>query len=485
MRSMARGRRARGRLVRVLVGVSLVLAPMVSSVVATTAVPSTAGATRAPAVPTLTVKKATPYGLSDGYVGLTFEATTLGQPYLDPAQSNLPTFLAQLGPGNLRFGGQTSDLNAVWQPTPAALPGWASDAITPADLSTVADLAHTTGWSVDLGVNLLEYDPALAADEVQTASADLGSSLHAVEIGNEPDLYFLWSPYLTESPQYIPLTFPAYQTEWNAYAAQIAQAVPGVRFAGPDFYLERWQSSYTARNAKSLSVYTQHFYPLADCNGAVLSPQTLLSSDSITWEDAAVALAVKTARKAKAPTVLDEFNSISCGSSSPAAWEFASALWGVEALLEGALHGVSSVNVEMNPANCTSYTPLCVADPSAPATLSARPLFSAMQLVASLEGGTMLTTKVQKAPLPTGVTTYAVRRADGDTSFVVDNTSSTDVTSLSLQGSGSQLVSVQRLDAPSLDATTGVTLTTTAPASPALTGLSVPADSVAVFTVAP
>ena len=95
----------------------------------------------------------------------------------------------------------------MWQPTPAALPDWASDAINARRPVTVADLAHTTGWSVDLGVNLLEYDPALAADEVQTASADLGSSLHAVEIGNEPDLYFLWLRTSPSRPSTSPSPF--------------------------------------------------------------------------------------------------------------------------------------------------------------------------------------------------------------------------------------------------------------------------------------
>jgi len=448
-----------------------------------------AGAVRpvkAAPVPTLFVKKASPYALSHGYVGLAFEATTMKQPYLDPAQSNLPTFLDQLGHGNLRFGGQSSELNAVWQPTPAALPSWANFAITPEDLSTVAGLANATGWSVDLGVNLLEYNPALAADEVKAARSELGASLHAVEIGNEPDIYFLWSQSLTEPPQFIPLNFPDYQTEWNAYFAQITQASPGAKIAGPDFFLNRWQSSYTAKMAKNLSVYTQHYYPLSDCNGTVLSPEMLLSAHSLSTEDTAVALATQTAKKAKAPVVLDEFNSISCGSSSPAAWEFASALWGVEALLEGALHGVSSVNVQATPGDCTSYTPLCVPDPSEPATLVANPIFSAMQLVAGLEGGTMLKTGVKKVALPAGVNTYAVRLPDGDTAYVVDNTTPTDVTTLSLQGSGtSQLVSVQRLEAPSLDATTGVTLATSTPATPGLTGLSVPAYSAAVFTVTP
>ena len=82
--------------------------------------------------------------------------------------------------------------------------------------------------------------------------------------------------------------------------------------------------------------------------------------------------------------MLDELNSVSCGSSSPVIHQFAPALWSVHALLEAASKGVASVNVQMNPGNCQSYSPLCVPDPAAPGTLRAQPIFYGMQLVDAL-----------------------------------------------------------------------------------------------------
>ena len=357
---------------------------------------------------TVKITKPSKYSVSNDFVGLTFEADDLGSAYLDPTTSNLPTFLDMLGSGNLRFGGQTSDLNVAWLPSPSdPLPSWASTGVTPSDLVPIGNLARATGWSVDLGVNLLEYNPALAANEVQSAQSSIGSSLHGIEIGNEPDLYFYFLTFLTEPPSDVPTTFPGYLTDWNAYASTIRQADPGVHFSGPDFYLTNWLADETKKTETGLSEFTQHFYPLADCGGANLSAAQLLDPSSFSSEGNLVSTAAAAAKKGKLPLVLDEFNSISCGSSSPAAWQFASSLWAVHALLEAASDGVASVNVQMDPGNCTSYTPLCVPNPAAPGTLQANPIFYAMQLVGGLEGGTLLKFNPSSvSSLPTGVSEY-------------------------------------------------------------------------------
>src|ERR1700722_14514293 len=94
----------------------LVVGTLVVGVSATPA--GATGRTTSSAI-TVTIKNPTKDTVSKGFVGLTFEATTFGSPYLDPTQSNLPSFLAELGQGNLRFGGQSSELNAAWQPDPS------------------------------------------------------------------------------------------------------------------------------------------------------------------------------------------------------------------------------------------------------------------------------------------------------------------------------------------------------------------------------
>ena len=275
----------------------------------------------------------------------------------------------------------------------------------------------------------------------------------------------------------------------DAYRTAIRAVDPGVAFAGPDFYVTLWLGQYGATakttGVKGLTEFTQHFYPWQDCT-AVVTPAQLLSQESITAQDQAVSEAEATAKKGHLPLVLDEYNSISCGSSSPVIHQFASALWAVHGLLEAAATGVSSVDVQMSPGSCLSYSPLCAADPSAPGTLQANPIFYAMRLVSSLEGGTVLKTTDTQAQLPAGVSEYAVGLPDGNTAVVVDNTTASDVTQLNLKmGPTAHLVSTLSLQAPSLDSSSGVTLTSSTPATSAIVGLTVPATSAEVFTVAP
>ena len=430
----------------------------------------------------LTVKSTAGGDVANGFVGLALDASEVGDPFLDAGpSSNLPSFLAELGQGNLRIGGQTSDLSVAWQPDPAQpLPSWATSAITPGDLGTIAGLAQATGWSIALGVNLLHDDPANVANEVQTAASILGPSLHDVGVGNEPEFYSLVTN---------PFPFSQYASELSANQAAIRAADPGVSFSGPDLYFTSWLPQFGADKGvrvKALAELTQHFYPLFDCSGAVVSASDLLAQSSITSEDQTIAAAEKVARKAAIPVVLDEFNSVSCGSSSPVVAQFASALWVVHALLEAASKGVQSVDVQMDPNNCGSYTPLCVPDPGAPATLRAQPIFFGMLLVRSLEGGTMVKVATSsKTKLPAGVSAYATRLPSGEVAVVVDNTTSGPVAPLSLSvDPTARLVSTLSLQAPSLTATSGVTLTS-ATAGTATTGLSVPADTATVFTVTP
>ena len=90
-----------------------------------------------------------------------------------------------------------------------------------------------------------------------------------------------------------------------------------------------------------------------------------------------------------------------------------------------------------------------------------------------------------KTKLPAGVSAYATRLPSGEVAVVVDNTTSGPVAPLSLSvDPTARLVSTLSLQAPSLTATSGVTLTS-ATAGTATTGLSVPADTATVFTVTP
>ncbi|MFD4466912.1 hypothetical protein ACFWPA_01310 [Rhodococcus sp. NPDC058505] len=164
---MSRSRFRPDRLAVVLVAAALP--------VALTTVPAAAE----PATPVTIVVDADRPGrtIPADFLGLSFEANLMHEPWIAPGAGNVAALIANLGrAGNLRFSANQVD-NTAWTPDPASpLPAWANgQRVTPDDLTRVGELARNTGWSVDLGVNLAHFDPAAAA--AASAPRGTGSAL--------------------------------------------------------------------------------------------------------------------------------------------------------------------------------------------------------------------------------------------------------------------------------------------------------------------
>ena len=364
----------------------------------------------------------------------------------------------------------------AWQRRPSdPVPTWATATVTPAKLRTLAALATASGWKVDLGVNLYHDDAAQAADEVAAARRILGASLRNVHLGNEPELYTYMYP--------IPLTFDQYARRWSAYRRAILQRVPDARFTGPDTYLPIWydQLASTPRVARSLSEVGDHFYPFSDCANAGVSATELLSDRSLAKEAKAIAKDVALGGPLGIPVSFDEFNSVSCGSSTPVQWEGASALWGVRALLTAAAGGVRSVGVQANLQRCQSYSPLCPVNQAAPQVQSPTPLLSAMHLVADLEGGTFLKLRTTSGALPAGVSVWALRMPGGAQRIVVANASATDLADLTITGGPSTFTTRTTMTVDDVNATALPVVTTDHPVDLGPGHLVVPAQTVVVL----
>ena len=435
----------------------------------------------------LTIGKPLAQSLPAGFVGLTAEVGALSNPIwdpgiVDPAHASVTLAVTALGDqGILRFGGTSADRDIAWQHRPSdPRPGWARGVVTPEQLKAVARLATATGWSVDLAVNLYHDDPAAAADEVATAAKILGASLRDVKIGNEPELYSFMYPK--------PMSFEQWVVRWSSYRRAISARAPEARFSGPDFYLPIWLSGLAGTGRQvigSLSELADHFYPWADCGSKGRSIGQLLSESSYRHESSDIAKLASVAGPRGLPIALDEMNSISCGSSDPVQWQAASALWGVRALLLAAQEGVSSVGIQMNPQNCSSYTPLCITGSPDAATLSPKPLNSALSLVAGLEGGRFLRLRAGGSPLPVGTAVWALRYPNGSMRVVLANTSSQAIVGLSLLGAGGLASSaMSTLTVPDLASTETPSLVSD-PVPSSLTDLSVPAQSVRILTLTP
>lgn len=210
------------------------------------------------------------------FLGLSFEADLLNQPWTDPEAGNIDELLMNLGTGTMRFSANQVD-NTAWMPDPSApAPAWSDGKqVTPADLTRLDALAKTTGWSVDLGVNLGHFDPAAAASQAVVAQDSLGDSLRSIQIGNEPNFYLL-APLLNsgERRPYLPHT---YVPDARSYREAIRAVAPTVAIEGPDTagaavghelldpalsaITAPWLDTYIAEFGSESRFLNHHYYP--------------------------------------------------------------------------------------------------------------------------------------------------------------------------------------------------------------------------------
>ena len=148
------------------------------------------------------------------------------------------TMLRSLGVGVLRFGGVTADEQVAWTDEATLRPPWALSVLEGASLSQLGRLAAASGWGVILTLGFGHYDPQAAAREAAVAKAALGSSLEAIEIGNEPEAY------ARHGLRPLPWAPEQYDEQVLAYRSAIEALAPGVPLAGPDSSgsssYERW-----------------------------------------------------------------------------------------------------------------------------------------------------------------------------------------------------------------------------------------------------
>ncbi len=409
--------------------------------------------------------------LPTDFLGLSFEASVLGSDLLDPARSNLPALMLDLGAGRLRFGGNSVDRVAAWTAVPTSrLPPWAHSRVTSADLARLGALAGATRWKVDLASSLGHPDAVAAADEAAAAVRLIGKGLGSVQVGNEPDLLGnVRAPY----------TAARYRADVAVYRRTIAAVAPGVGISGPDTARPTLLASYGSDEGSALVLLTQHFYPLTRCGGGRPTIDQLLSPATLDSEARLAATVVAAGRVLGVPVRLDETNSASCGGQDGVSNTLASALWMVEYLMTVAQRGVDGVGIQGGLAACRGYTPLCVPEARGPAPgtapgidpvadaslgaaasldgrLAAQPDFYGLLLVHELEGGRWLPFTINPR---TPAWEAAIKMPDGAVRIVIVNPSPGPAADITVRTPGLDgRASVQWLTGPSLWATSGVKL---------------------------
>jgi hypothetical protein len=422
-------------------------------------VPAAAAAT----TPVIAITQ-TPTGtsLTARSMGLSFEASDLALPAF--TSGNLASYLKTLGSSVMRIGGNTVD-ETFWTSSGEKAPSWSIATITPADLTALAKLAKASGWKVILGVNLKHYDSARAADEAKHAAAALGSSLQAVEIGNEPNLY---SQYSGNTAKYL--------TDFHAYVSAITKAAPGVRIEGSDDsgsptgpFQNAFVAMQSALAKPDIVELTSHYYPLSDCSSssdptiAELLGTSVRNSETSHADDAATQAA-----KLGVPYVFDEGNSVVCEGMPGVSDVYASALWAIDAQLDFAHEGASGYYMHGTVLQCDTgkplfmyYTPLCAptAADASKGTLAAQPEYYGLAAIHLVGTGGFLTLS---NPVSATVRAYAVKHANGTMTVVLDDVqdpASNGPTTVQLNlGKSFHSASRVNLTASSLTAKTGIKL---------------------------
>jgi hypothetical protein len=404
-----------------------------------------------------------------GAVGLSVEADELGTLDLSATHSSLVTLMRQLGPGILRLGGNSLDYS-WWtdhdDPT-EPVPAWAKTVITPSDLSMLHQLLAATGWHAILGVDLGHFDPSRAANEAQIATRMLGSGLLGFEIGNEPNDY--GNPLVKLRPSDYNVT--NYVQEVAAYAATMQRVVNALRLFGPDVSSQTWLAE-AADSGLPFVALTQHYYPTkySIAQGAckatsVPSALELLSPQVRGQEDTLAEDLAKLGKLAHRETRLTETNTTaSCDAAggpetSPV---FASALWSLDWALRAGSAGVAGLNFHGYFGRCrpSAFSPICAPDyaDEARGLAGARPEYYGLFAARQLEGGYFVPVSVRGHPPQGDFSAYATLHPHHKITLAIDNFSVTAQVAVSLTVPGYHQANAELLMAPSLNATTGVTL---------------------------
>jgi hypothetical protein len=318
-----------------------------------------------PAGATMLAVKPVPFGrpLPAGFLGLSLEYSSLedyaGQDpgAIDPVLERL---IANINPGQapvLRIGGDTTDW--TWWPIRGlSKPPGVSYTLTRRWLQVTRALVHGLGARLILGINLEADNVQLAGTEARMLVAGLGhDSVRALEIGNEPALYASFPWYRTATGAKI----PGRPRDYDAAAytrdfARFARALPPLPLAGPALGASRWMQNLAPFLAAQprLGLVTLHRYPLQLCYTPTRSLEHptldhLMATAATTGLADSFTRDVATAHARHLPLRIDEINSVSCGADRAVSDTFASSLWALDAMFELDRVGIDGVNLHTFP----------------------------------------------------------------------------------------------------------------------------------------
>jgi hypothetical protein len=380
------------------------------------------------------------------FMGLSYEKESISYAYFHASNHNLIALFRRLGNGVLRLGGGSVD-QILWNPDSAEA---THSQVSPTNIQALAGFLKATGWPCLYGINLATSTPALAAAEVASVVALLGSNLFGITIGNEPDEYGMPGSYFAGN-----WTLEDYLKRWKAFRAAILKAEPGVLITGPDGgganHIFSWTFPFVqAVTANEITLMTEHYYRASGAATTstadfLVSPDPRLTGILTVLNAGAERLGV--------PYRLSECNSFANGGAPGVSDSYASSLWVIDFLFAAALGGSTGVNMHGG-GSSAGYEP--IADHSG-AVLEVRPEYYGLLLFAMAGTGTLLQTLLSTGTA--NVTAYAVRTRTGGLNLIFVNKDSVQDLKITIEANQTiQTASAQTMTGPSLTAISGVTI---------------------------
>lgn len=408
--------------------------------------------------------------IAPGFVGFSFEFQAV-RSYTGSNPRHINPVLVQLirnlsRSPVLRIGGNSTD--ETWWPLPHTQPSpGIKYALNRSWLATTRALAADSGGRLVLGLNLKLDNAAEVAREARAYRAGIGNRyIDALELGNEPELYPI-TPYYYQEPGGLPVYprtrtyhFAAYASDASRLTGRLPKATP---LAGPASgsltYLKHLPQLFKAE--PNLKMVTYHRYPLITCftqpgdPGYPTIPNLLnpaSSRDLLQGTRPYIALA----HKHGATFRLEELNSVACKGKGGVSDTFASALWMLDSLFAVARAGADGVNIHTLPE--ASYHPFTFTRVAGRWVATVLPEYYGLLMFnrAAPTGSRLLS--VSTTPTP-DIRARAAIAPTGLTHVVLINDSLTAEHSVVVHlPKRARTALLERLTAPSAEATTGVTI---------------------------
>ena len=410
--------------------------------------------TAAESVPATIVVDVTKPGLAipADFLGISYEKNALVEPHFKPSNSVLINLHRNLGAGTLRLGGNKVELTR-WQADAAASLDKATGlaVIGRTTLDDLYGFLKATDWKCLHGINLAGNQPESSADEAAYALKVGGTSVLAIELGNEPNLYpnhdLRKKGY--DCPTYLPEAATTIQV--------IRTRNPGIILAGPATArrTDHWFEDAVAGLKGQLTIGTSHLYALSGgstnpTSANFPSVENLLLPATMAKDVAMVDEHLAAAKSAGMGYRLAECNSVSNGGRTGVSDTFVSALWATDFLFSIAERGADGINFHSN-LKPGSYSP--VSWSKTESRYIVHPLYYAMLAFKEAGHGKILPISVNSAA---NLTAHATLGADGKVRVFLTNKDLTQGVVAHL-ATGRTKGSVMRLLAPAAEAKSGIT----------------------------